>query len=532
MTAEGEAGSVNTARNDSTSLLKPKGDQDTIGTMTGCDATSSVSSSRELTLSQSYYKATYTVESVSSLHEVSAARKFLILATLAAAITAADLTSFGAFFTTAALSKNANGGADYHTAVGAVYAMLQIGTILAAPLVTRELPYIGSKYMMALSMASMGVAQVIFAFVDRIADWRVFLVYCYIIRIMLGITYAGLTISASSYLTAVFPSRLGFVNGFVFTFAYAGHALGMFLGGALFDAGGYPLPFLTTGVPMLVVAVAIQVAVQEDAAETVVADADTSEKHIGVRVILRYPWVWVLLTTLTVAMVTFSGVEAVLGPRMQSIFGSRAITVGGALSAKIIVAAGTCPAVGSALDAGYSPHVFVVVSFLLTAVACLLLGPASFLHLPSSLWLVYTSMIAMAVGHIGMTVSIIYAMTQYLQRVGVGSAMQVRVAIAGISWTCMSGGFALAPILTTALVALMDFQAVWTLYAFVHLAAALAFGVLSWVHSRIYGHAGTAGHTGQDLGTADTDVATETPSDVITGSEQPGTEESQLIPRK
>eukprot|EP00117_Sycon_ciliatum_P004182 scpid100196/ scgid8665/ len=76
-----------------------------------------------------------TVEAGCSGQEFSAVRKLLILATLAAILTMSDMTSLGGFFTNVALGKNASGGAGYHTAVGAVFAMLQAGSVLSAPFV-------------------------------------------------------------------------------------------------------------------------------------------------------------------------------------------------------------------------------------------------------------------------------------------------------------------------------------------------------------------------------------------------------------
>ncbi|XP_065190663.1 MFS-type transporter SLC18B1-like [Sycon ciliatum] len=466
---------------------------------------------------------------VASEPDISAVRRFLILATLAAVITAVDLTSFGAFFTTVALSKNANGGADYHMAVGAVFTMLQAGCVLSAPFVTRDLPYIGSKYMMALSIATMGAVQVIFAFVDRIADWRVFLVYCYIIRAIQGVGYSGVSISTSSYITQLYPNNVGFVNGFMFTFTYVGHAAGMFLGGVLFEAGGFPAPFLLSGPAMLCCAVAVMVVIVDIGGE-VDADGDISEKHISVRVILRQPWIWVLMVTVALSPVPYSGIESVLGLHMRSVFGSRAISVGGVLSTKIAVGALSCPVIGYALDLGYSAHVSVFVSFLLTGTACLLLGPASFLHLGSSLWLVFLSVIPMAVGHTAMTVSSIYAMTQHLQRVGVGSAVQVRVAIAGISRVCQSSGYGLGPLLTTPLVALLDFRTTWTVYGLIYLALGVVFAVLSCLYSVRHGHSAHK-RTSDSLAASDSPGAVMAAANVSAGSRSVATENIPLNPR-
>ncbi|XP_065190664.1 MFS-type transporter SLC18B1-like [Sycon ciliatum] len=422
-----------------------------------------------------------TVEAGCSGQEFSAVRKLLILATLAAILTMSDMTSLGGFFTNVALGKNASGGAGYHTAVGAVFAMLQAGSVLSAPFVTRELPYIGSKYMMALSMASMGAVQVIFAFVNRISDWRVFLVYCYIIRAIQGVCYTGVSIACSAYLTELYPNNVGFVNGFLLTFFCVGDASSQLLGGVLFDAGGFRAPFLASGPAMLVSALAVLIVLVD--IDNGSSNDGTSETHVGVRVILRQPWIWLLMFALTVAALPGSGVEVVLGPHMLSAFVSSATLVGGALALKVAVSSATSPLIGYCLDRGLDAHAWIVIGYVLTGVSCLFLGPATFLHMPTSLWLVFVAIVPLAVGFIIATVSSIVAMTRHLECAGVGSAVEVRVAIAGVARICASAGMGLGFLLTTPLVAVMDFRAAMTLYGFVFLAAAPALGAVSWLHA-------------------------------------------------
>eukprot|EP00117_Sycon_ciliatum_P004624 scpid75780/ scgid8910/ len=118
---------------------------------------------------------------------ISPSRRVLILTSLAAGSFSSNLNSFAAFFTTAALDKHPSGGADYHAAVGSAYSISFVAGAMAIPLLTKDLPNIGGKNLMVLSYSVTGATQLIFAYVTSIADWRVFLVYCYCVRILQGV---------------------------------------------------------------------------------------------------------------------------------------------------------------------------------------------------------------------------------------------------------------------------------------------------------------------------------------------------------
>eukprot|EP00117_Sycon_ciliatum_P022337 scpid75924/ scgid19301/ len=118
---------------------------------------------------------------------ISPSRRVFILTSLAAGSFSSNLNSFAAFFTTAALDKHPSGGADYHAAVGSAYSISFVAGAMAIPLLTKDLPNIGGKNLMVLSYSVTGATQLIFAYVTSIADWRVFLVYCYCVRILQGV---------------------------------------------------------------------------------------------------------------------------------------------------------------------------------------------------------------------------------------------------------------------------------------------------------------------------------------------------------
>ncbi|XP_065190066.1 MFS-type transporter SLC18B1-like [Sycon ciliatum] len=178
---------------------------------------------------------------------ISATRRITILVTLAAATIGGSLSSMQAFYTTAALDKNPGAGPGYHTAIGGVYSVFMVAGALALPMLTKDLPNIGSKNLIVLSHFITGSSLLVFASITTITDWRVFIFYSYCVRILLGVAFAMSTFPVMTYLIAMYPANLGFVNAFQITFLGIGHVSGVMFGGGFYDIGGFEAPFLFGG---------------------------------------------------------------------------------------------------------------------------------------------------------------------------------------------------------------------------------------------------------------------------------------------
>eukprot|EP00117_Sycon_ciliatum_P024708 scpid93794/ scgid20667/ len=103
---------------------------------------------------------------------------------LAMACAPLNLTAIKPFFFTDALAKHPTGGVSYHTAVGGVFSVSAASVVACAPFVIYDLPNMGSKHMMLLALILQGSATVLFSALNRISDWRVFLVYSYILELV------------------------------------------------------------------------------------------------------------------------------------------------------------------------------------------------------------------------------------------------------------------------------------------------------------------------------------------------------------
>ncbi|XP_065190074.1 MFS-type transporter SLC18B1-like [Sycon ciliatum] len=405
---------------------------------------------------------------------------FVCLAVVTSCI---NLSQLGPFLFSAALARHPGGGAGYHTAIGAIFSMVQIGVVVSSPFITHDLPNIGSKQLLVLAGCVHGVFSNLFSSLHWIRDWKVFLAYAYVMRFVQGMAFAATTIGAQTYLTRIHPSNLGLVNSLMIMNIALGDVIGVVLSGGLHDIGGFPLPFYVTGAIALLGAVCLALIVFDMdrllPAEQV-ADGKTGSV-VSISRVLRVPWIWFLILQVVASNFAFSSVAALLGYYMKSEFHVQSVIRGLALGSQVFFQFVSAPVVGKLTDRGFNCYLLVLLGLLLSVAGCLLIGPSAFLHLRPSLVLVVVVTIPLGAGHSLMAVASLVAMTQHLEMIGVGSTVDTRFAVAGLARFFLSAGYGMTPLVMSPLVAVLGFPAAFTILAFVYLALAGLLVVLKWL---------------------------------------------------
>eukprot|EP00117_Sycon_ciliatum_P026955 scpid60029/ scgid22005/ len=439
-----------------------------------------------------------------TLAGLTSTRKQLILGMFVVIIAATQLIimSLGPFFTNEALSKNPDGGPGYHSAVGAVYSSKDITGLISVPAVTYDLENIGSRYLTVLCCATLSASHMIFAFVDSIQDWRVFITYSISVRLMQGAAQAALRVTVTAYLMRLFPTRMAVVTTFNNAAWSGAHALGTLLGGAFFDLVGYRYTFVIFSLTMGVCAIAaffVMVDVERtkrgdrpcgshapaDGSTTTRNNGETSEAADGsVSTLMKLPWVWLMCGAMVLSNMAYSGNEALLGPQMKHEFSSSATVIGAAISTQIILIFVLSPVVGWVLDRGCNATLTVIIGLALVGVACLLIGPSSIFHTAPSLWLVFLSMVPFGVGHIFMTIGTFCSLSESVENSKVGSVRSLRVAISGVTCFSLGLGYGAGPLLMSALVAKVGFATAFSIVSIVYFAYAALVIICSWARSK------------------------------------------------
>ncbi|XP_065190079.1 uncharacterized protein LOC135820948 [Sycon ciliatum] len=390
-----------------------------------------------------------------------------------------NITTIRPFFFTDALAKNPTGGVEYHTAVGGVFSVSAVAGLISSPWVIYDLPNIGSKQLMVLGLALQGSTAVLFSALDRIADWRVFLAYSYILQFIQGSAFIAITIPGMTYLTRMYPESLGFVSSSTLSSLATGHSVGNVLSGGLYDIGGFMLPFIVIGSISVLMSLCVGLVVV-DIEKLTAQHTGVMEKHIGMFSILRLPWIWFLIGLTVATNIAGSACEATLSVHVKAEFDVGSVVPGSALALLIVLNAPLAPLVGYLLDRSVSGYVLILFGLALISLGCFLVGPSALTHLSQSLALVFVSMLPLSIGHVLMSVSCPFVISHYLRDIGVGTVPETRVAVVGLVRVLFCSGFIIGPLVTSPLVAALDFQAAFTILAFVYVGLVGILVVLKW----------------------------------------------------
>ncbi|KAK6752854.1 hypothetical protein RB195_003946 [Necator americanus] len=138
--------------------------------------------------------------------------------------------------------------------IGLTFGIFELIIFLASPIAGKLMPRFGPKNLFTIGLTSTGTIAILFGFIDLIPTRREFFVASLIIRILEGIGEAAFVTSSFTINANCFPGMLSTILGILQTCGGIGFSLGPFLGGILYDIGGFRLPFYSLGIAMLLMA--------------------------------------------------------------------------------------------------------------------------------------------------------------------------------------------------------------------------------------------------------------------------------------
>lgn len=162
------------------------------------------------------------------------------LANFASALCFSVLTPF---FPTLQASKRVAS----QTEVGLILGVFELAGMLTAPFFGKQLTRVGAKFMLVSGTGTLGAACVVFGWVVYANKGIEFFLLCMIVRSFEGIASSALCTASFAILAAEFPGKVSTVVGAMETCSGLGYIAGPPLGGLLFMAGGFEMPFIIVG---------------------------------------------------------------------------------------------------------------------------------------------------------------------------------------------------------------------------------------------------------------------------------------------
>ncbi|XP_022253802.1 MFS-type transporter SLC18B1-like [Limulus polyphemus] len=134
---------------------------------------------------------------------------------------------------------------------GFVFGVYQLTMFLIAPMCGKMISHITPSFMLNSGISIIGVSSVLFGILDRAPYGNPFVYLAITVRIAEGVGSAAAKTSTYSIIGLQFPSSVATTFSLLETCFGIGLIIGPTLGGALYQVGGYELPFIIAGVALL-----------------------------------------------------------------------------------------------------------------------------------------------------------------------------------------------------------------------------------------------------------------------------------------
>ncbi|CAL8300491.1 unnamed protein product [Boreogadus saida] len=280
----------------------------------------------------------------------------------------------GPFFPNLALQKGAS-----QTVIGLIFGCYALCNFVGSLLMGKYIVQIGAKFMLVSGLFVSGGCTIMFGFLDRAPSGTVFIALCFIVRSIDAIGFAAAATSSVALASKVFPNNVATVLGSLEMFTGLGLILGPPLGGWLYQAYGYELPFLVLGCILLLM-VPFNIIVLPS------CTAEPSENSF--LQLLKVPKVLLVCFFMFSLSSGLGFLDTTLSLFAIEKFGLTPGYVGLLFLGFSLPYALIAPALGFFADKYPATRSwFMILGGLLTGLSFCFLGPAPFLHITSQLWL-------------------------------------------------------------------------------------------------------------------------------------------------
>lgn len=280
----------------------------------------------------------------------------------------------GPFFPKEAEKKGAS-----NTMIGMIFGCYALFELLASLVFGKYLVHFGAKFMFIAGMFISGGVTILFGVLDQLPEGPIFIVMCFLVRIVDAIGFGAAITASSSILAKAFPNNVATVMGSLEVFSGLGLVAGPPLGGVLYQSFGYEVPFILLGCIVLLL-IPLNLCILPS------YESDQSQQSF-----------WKLVTLPKVGLTAFviislSSCFGFLDPNLSLVimekFGLSAGYVGLVFMGLSLPYTISSPLFGLLSDK--MPNLrkwFLVFGNLITAGCYMLLGPVPIFHIKSRLWL-------------------------------------------------------------------------------------------------------------------------------------------------
>lgn len=260
-----------------------------------------------------------------------------------------------------------------------VFSVFELTVFLVGNLFGQLVNKIGVKYMNNAGSFTVSMCCIIFGFLNRINGTAIFLSFSFLIRIVEAMGNSAFMTSAFSIIAQEFPLNVGFAFAIVETFFGIGLIAGPAVGGALYELGGFTLPFITLGLLLCTASVSVWYFLPEEE----IGNRSTTEKS-SVFVLLKRPRIFLAACTTAAASISVSFLQATLEPHIRPM-NLTPLQIGLVFVSNGLTHAIAGPICGYSCDKGFPERAASTIGALIVVVSFLMIGPCPLLPIENSL---------------------------------------------------------------------------------------------------------------------------------------------------
>ncbi|KAG7163415.1 MFS-type transporter SLC18B1-like [Homarus americanus] len=277
---------------------------------------------------------------------------------------------------------------------GLVFGIFELTVFLVSPIYGRYMSKWGPKFINNAGIFTVSVMCILFGFLDRMNDTATFIGFSFAVRIVEALGNAAFVTSAFSIIANEFPKNVGSAFATMETFFGVGLIVGPTVGGALYELGGYTLPFVSLGVVLLLAAILTSCLLPSNGAEASPDSQITSRQFLSA---LRLPSIILSCFALLSASISIGFMQATLEPHLRPLK-LTPLKVGLMFVLSGSMYALTAPFWGWLCDKWVKPRFITTLGALLVVVAFIFVGPMPFLPLETTIRLCIGALIIHGIG--------------------------------------------------------------------------------------------------------------------------------------
>lgn len=358
---------------------------------------------------------------------------------------------------------------------GFVFSIYALVIVICSPLLGKIQPHVGAKFMFLCGIVFCGACNILFGLLDQVNGEVEFAVLCFIVRSFEALGAAAFCTASCTILIDQFPDHIGTVFGFTETCIGIGMSIGPAIGGALYAAGGFGLPFFTLGGFVLLIVPLCWYLLRNVDDPSVVLKTPVSYTKL-----LSMPHVIVVCLILIVASQAQGFIDPTLEPHMRqynlepSIIGLLFLLLSGAYGL-------SSPIVGWLSGKMENKYPIMLVGLIVITLSMLLMGPSDFLPFEGSVWLSIVALTLLGVSFATAYVPTFESLFIAAMNGGLEDDMNTYSVVSGLWNSMYSLGEVTGPSLGGVLSDFFNFPQAASLMGFCTLGA-FFIGLIAWIN--------------------------------------------------